>query len=391
MSSSEKATVVWAMVALLVAGCASRMGEPPAGTGPPDGVVSVAGSPPADGWPTSTPEEQGVDSSLLAELFEEVERSETAVDSVTVVRHGVIVADAYVSAFEPQTLHVIHSCTKSIMSTLIGIAIDHGYLEGIQVPLLELFPGATVDNVNPWKQDLTLEDALMMATGMDAQDSYLYRWRGLTAMRGSDNWTEYALSFPMVAEPGTRFDYSNTASYLLSAALQRATGTKTAGFADRYLFGPLGITDYVWPESPEGVNIGWGEVQLTPHDMAKLGYLYLRGGMWGTTQIVSREWVTTATTEHIRAGTLSDGYGYHWWTDDDGYFTALGYAGQYIAVLPREDAVVVFTSDLPEQQFFVPRELLERWVVPAMESDIPLPENPTALARLQAAIDALAG
>lgn len=100
-------------------------------------------------------------------------------------------------------------------------------------------------------------------------------------------------------------------------------------------------------------------------------------------------WVAAATTEHIAAGTLADGYGYQWWVDADGYFMALGYAGQYIVVLPAQDAVVVFTSDLPEDQFFVPRDLVDRMIIPAMGSDQPLPENLDGLERLAAAVAAV--
>lgn len=344
---------------------------------------------PTDGWPVSTPEDQGVDSEQLAALFENIVESGYTIDSVTVARHGSIVADAYVEPYDQESLHVTYSCTKSVVSTLIGIAIDEGLIAGVDIPLLELFPDVAVENVDAGKEALTLEDALTMATGMDSQDSYLYRWRGLNSMRESDNWTASALSFPMVAEPGTRFDYSNTASYLLSSALQRAVGMPAAEFADQYVFAPLGITKHEWAKSPEGVNIGWAELSLTPHDMAKIGYLMLRQGEWDGTPIVSAEWVAAATTGHIAAGTLSDRYGYQWWVDDGGYFMALGYAGQYIVVMPEQDAVVVFTSDLPESQFFVPRDLVDELIIPAMDADGPLPANPEGIARLDTALVAM--
>jgi CubicO group peptidase (beta-lactamase class C family) len=344
---------------------------------------------PTHGWQLSTPEEQGIDSEQLAALFERIAESGYAVHSVTIIRHGAIVADAHAAPYRSDSLQLTYSCTKSVVSTLIGIAIDEGLIAGVDVPLLDLFGGVALDNVDARKEALTLEDALTMTTGMDAQDSYLYRWRGLNAVRENENWTAGALSFPMVAEPGSRFDYSNTASYLLASALQRATGMTAAEYAELRLFGPLGITEYEWAKSPEGVNIGWAELSLTPHDMAKIGYLMLRQGEWDGTQLVSTEWVTAATTGRIAAGTLSDRYGYQWWVDDGGHFMALGYAGQYIVVLPDEDAVVVFTSDLPEDQFFVPRDLVDEMIIPAMESAGPLPDNPGGLARLYQALTAM--
>ncbi len=344
---------------------------------------------PTAGWPRSTPEDRGIDSEQLAALFERIVESGYAIDSVTIVRNGAIVADAYAAPYASNSLHMTYSCTKSVVSTLIGIAIDNGVIEGVDVPLLDLFVDVAVENVDARKEALTLENALTMSTGMDSQDSYLYRWRGLDSIRESDNWTASALSFPMAAEPGTRFDYSNTASYLLSAALQRATGVTAAEYADQHLFGPLGIREYEWAQSPEGVDIGWAHLSLTPHDMAKIGYLMLRQGEWNGTQIVSSDWVSAATAAQTAAGTLSDGYGYQWWVDDDGYFMALGYAGQYIVVLPDKDAVVVFTSDLPEDQFFVPRELVDEMIIPAMVSRGPLPANPEGVARLDQALAAM--
>jgi len=341
-------------------------------------------------WPVSTPEEQGVDSVLLAEMLEEIDEAGHDINSVTVIRHGSIVLDASVVPYRLEIRHVVHSCTKSVVSTLIGIAIEEGAIAGVDVPFLDLFGDVAPDNVDAAKETMTLEHVLTMATGMDSHDSYLYRWRGIDEMARTDDWTLNALSFPMIAEPGTRFDYSNTASYLLSSALQRATGMTAEEYATEHLFGPLGITDYTWPQSPEDVSIGWGEMSLLPHDMAKLGSLYLHGGVWDGEQIVPAEWVATATREHIPAETLMDGYGYQWWVEDDGYFMALGYAGQYIVVLPEQDAVVVFTSELAEEQFFVPYELLQRSILPAMESADPLPENPDGVARLDAAIGKLA-
>ena len=129
---------------------------------------------------------------------------------------------------------------------------------------------------------------------------------------------------------------------------------KAADFARRRLFGPLGITDFVWPESPQGINIGRGELRMRPHDLAKIGYLYLRGGRWDNRQVVPSAWVEASTRSHI-GGTLQKGYGYQWWVRDDAVFMALGYAGQYLVVVPAYNLVVVFTSDLPEDDFYLPR------------------------------------
>ena len=172
-----------------------------------DGVSTAEVEPawPTDEWSTSIPEDQGVDSETLASLFEQIVANDYLIDSVTIVRNGAIVAEAYAPGHGPRTKHIVHSCTKSVVSTLIGIAIEQGAISSVEAPFLELFPGTAVENVDDRKEALTLEDVLTMATGMDARDSYLYRWQGLNSMRAAEDWTTFALSIPMAAEPGTRF------------------------------------------------------------------------------------------------------------------------------------------------------------------------------------------
>ncbi len=160
-------------------------------------------------------------------------------------------------------------------------------------------------------------------------------------------------------------------------------------FADQHLFGPLGVTDVTWPKNPQGINIGWGELRMRPQDMAKIGYLYLNNGVWEGEQVVPAEWVAASTAEYISA-TLEDGYGYQWWVSDSGYYLALGYAGQFIFVMPEKDLVVVFTSDLEERDFYTPQNLLDEYIIPAAVASAPLPANPRGAVKLQAAVDELA-
>jgi CubicO group peptidase (beta-lactamase class C family) len=375
------------MIALL-AGCASATPTPTRPTAPPQ-TVELTSYRPTAGWRTSTPEEQGMDSEKLAAMLDAIRQRKHAIDSVLVIRNGYMVADAYVHPFRPGSRHVIRSCTKSVVSALIGIAIDKGYIKGVDQPVLELFPERTTANLDANKKAMTLEDLLTMTSGLDCQDSYLYRWRGLNEMRTSDDWVQFALDLPMREEPGTRFEYCNSASFLLSAIIQNTTSVSASAFAQEHLFGPLGISDVLWPSNPQGISIGWGELRMRSHDMAKIGYLYLNEGLWDGQQIVPAPWVKASTRRHTPA-TLSDGYGYQWWVDAAGYYMALGYAGQYIVVVPEKDLVVVFTSDLSESNFFVPESLLKQFILPAAESPTPLPANPDGVALLESRIRALA-
>jgi CubicO group peptidase (beta-lactamase class C family) len=326
---------------------------------------------------------------MLADLMEQA-TSMDGIDSITVVRNGYVVMDAVIYPFPEETAHNVYSCTKSVTGTLIGIAIDQGLIAGVDVPVVELLPDAAPANVDELKAAMTVEDLLTMSSGLRCRDSSLYDRQGLFEMMESDDWAAHMLALPMLEEPGTRFEYCNGASELLSAILSEVTGMPAAEYADEVLFGPLGIADYVWPANPQGITMGSHALRLRPADMAKIGYLYLRDGWWDGEQVVSASWIEAATTAQIRAETNTSSYGYQWWVDDGGDVIALGYGGQYVIVVPDRDLVVVFTSGLPENVSFRPRMLTEDSVVPAARSDEPLPADPEAEARLAAAAAAAA-
>lgn len=394
-------TIVIAFLILLIAGCGGAQldsthtivpAKPTSTKVTPSTDVPTAYWP-TKGWRTSTPEEQGMDSGVLMEMMNTI-LSETPpynIDSITIIRNGYMVFDATFFPFQPGTKHIVHSCTKSIVSALVGIAIEHGYIKSVQQPVLDIFPERTVENLTTYKEAMTLEDVLIMATGLECRDSYLYNWRGLSEMRQSQDWVQYILDMPMAEEPGTRFEYCNSASFLLSAIIQETTGMNTLDFAKANLFGPLGISDVTWPSNPQGINIGWGELHMLPHDLAKFGYLYIQEGLWEGKQVVPSDWVKKSTRKHISANTLEDGYGYQWWVDDSGIYMALGYAGQYIVILPEKEMVVVFTSDLEDKNFFIPRYLVDDFIIPAAKTQAPLPPNHNGVAKLQILIKEVSG
>ena len=344
---------------------------------------------PTGGWQITTPEEQGMDSATLADMLGIIDERHYAIDSVAVVRNGYMVLDAAMHPFKPDSKHLIYSCTKSVVSALVGIALDKGHIESVDQPVLGFFPERTAAHLDAGKEAMTLEHVLTMSTGLECRDSYLYRWQGLEQMQESEDWIQFMLDLPMVEEPGTHFEYCNGASFLLSAIVQRTTGMSALAYAHEHLFEPLGITDVEWESSPHGITIGWSGLHMTPHDMAKIGYLFLNEGRWDGEQVVSAEWVAVSTRKHISA-TLQDGYGYQWWVTDDGLHMALGYAGQFIFVVPKEDMVVVFVSHLEERDFYVPQQLLNGFIIPAVKSARPLPENPDGVALLESRVKALA-
>ncbi len=318
---------------------------------------------PTDGWRYARPSEVGMDADTLDDMVEDIRRSGLGVDSAMVVKDGYVVLDEYFGDYEEDELHIIYSCTKSVVSTLIGIAIDEGVIEGTDALLLDLFPDAQPENLDEWKRGIILEDMLKMSAGFDAKDSWLYEWERLDDMHDVDDAVQYVLDLPMAFEPGSRFEYTNGVSHLLSCLITEKAGVSAAEFAEEHLFGRLGITEYSWTADNRGRNWGYSSLYLTPRSMAKIGYLFLNEGKWDGAQVVPREWVQEATRHRIDAN-LRDGYGYQWWVDDDGYYLALGYKGQFIFVIPDHDVVAVFTSSTPET-FDYSIQLPERFIIPA--------------------------
>jgi CubicO group peptidase (beta-lactamase class C family) len=339
---------------------------------------------PAQEWSVSTPEQQGMLSSKLADMLQYINDYSIEIHSVLIVRHGRLVLDSYFWPFSAEKKHILHSCTKSITSALIGLAIDKGYIKSVNQPIKDFFPELAAGR-DDLKKSITIQDLLMMASGLDCKDSYIYGWAGLFAMCSSQDWAQYVLDLPMDASPGGKFEYCSGASYLLSVILQKATKMKAMDFATKYLFEPIGIEDVSWPSSPQGVNIGYGAMQLKPHDMARIGWLYLNKGRWGDRQIVSSAWVEASTRRQIDA-TLYDYYGYQWWVDSAGYYMAVGYKGQRIFVIPKKDMVVVFTGNLTGSETLLPKKLLDSYIIPAATSEKKLPKNKAADNRLAALV-----
>jgi len=195
---------------------------------------------PTDGWRTSSPVEQGMDSALLVQMFESIDQHNLEIDSVLVVRNGYIVAEKYYSPYSENTRHVLYSCTKSFVSALVGMAIEDGYIEGVNIAVQDSFPELIFENGDERKQVITLEDLLTMRSGLDwVEGMPSYR-----AMMDSRDWTKYVLDIPMATDPGSQFNYCSGCSHVMSAIIEQSTEMGTMAYARDRLFKPLGITNY---------------------------------------------------------------------------------------------------------------------------------------------------
>ena len=343
---------------------------------------------PTNEWHVSTPEDQGMQSKTLLKMMEDIKDKKYNIHSITIVRNGDLIIDAYLYPFKYGEKHELHSVTKSVISALIGIAIDKGYIEDVHQPVIHFFPHTNISHLDDLKRSMTLKDLLIMASGLDCNDGSANEWAATLEMRKTDDWTQYALSLPMAHKPGEYYQYCNGVSHLLSAIINESTGMPTFAFAKEYLFDPLGIKDIEWEKSPEGIVSGSLGLRLRPKDMAKIGLLYLNNGKWENQQILSAEWVTESSQPYIDGKWNNEHYGYQWWINQAGYYSAVGMFGQAIYVVPKKNLVVVFTSHIEGQDMYISGTLLQEYIIPAVVSSEPLPSSPDDKSRLD---DMLAG
>jgi CubicO group peptidase (beta-lactamase class C family) len=338
---------------------------------------------PTHGWRSSTPEAQGMDSEVLAQAFDYVRQNHIPIHSLLIVRNGYVVLDAYFYPFQEGLFHDGASMTKSITSTLIGIAIGEHKVRSVHQSALSLFPGRNVVNRDERKQRMTIEGLLTMTSGLDCHVDH--GEITLREMIRSKDWVQFMLDRPMLAEPGSKFEYCSGGMHLLSGVISETTGSSALEFARRELFQPLGIADVIWPSDPQGVSTGWGDLHLRPRDMARIGYLWLHQGRWEGRQIVPAEWMQAATQAHSHPGGGNGEYGYGFWVYPQRTpveYEALGRGGQRITVTPAENRIVVFTGG-----GFEPADI-GKFIGESIKSRQPLPLNPAGQAHLAAAVSA---
>jgi CubicO group peptidase (beta-lactamase class C family) len=328
-----------------------------------------------------------MDSGLLTQAAEQIGSKHINLHSMIVIRHGTIVVEKYFGSFSGDQVADVYSVTKGVVAALIGIAIGQGSIDNVNHKVLDYFPKLTIANNDARKQAITIENLLTMSSGLAWSDD-----TDIDPMMNSGSQVQYVLDLPMAAAPGEKFNYNTGAPGLLCAILQKATGMSPTDFANAYLFGPLGITDVSWGKDSSGLETGGFGMQMSPRDMATLGQLFLRGGMWNDKQVVPASWVKASFASHIDPMMQSQkrsGYGYLLWLQTHGAVAFQGMNGQYIVMAPDQDLVVVFTADLSGANFQQPYDVFESYILPAAKSNDPLPANPADVAKLEAALKAL--
>lgn len=335
---------------------------------------------PTQDWAVSTPQAEGVDPALLAEMVDYLATPRFNTDSVIVVRHGRIVLEAYAAPYHADLRHDLRSITKSVVATLVGAAIQEGRIASDQQKVLAFFPEHPP--TGPRQQALNVRHLLDMTSGLawrewpyDAESDAHKLW-------GAADWTRFILERDFSSEPGEKFQYIAAAPHLLSVVLTRSTGANAAEYGRRHLFKALGIGDFTWHSDPQGHSVGESALRLKPRDMARIGLLHLREGRWEDRQLLPPGWTEalfSAPGVPTAPGNGLPTYRSLWWTDASlPVAAAQGRHGQHILLLPRQDLMLVVTSKTADASPGASGTLLvQRYLLPAV--------TPRAALRLESA------
>jgi len=292
-------------------------------------------------WGGLDPEAYGFDKEALEQAVQEASRMDFFT-SLLVVRRGDLVLEVYYNKCQPDQRHEIRSATKSVVSALIGIALENGHLDSVEQKLVDFFPEYVNETMDPRKRNVTIHHLLTMTSGFPSDN------QAEALFTNDPDEMGQIFNMPLSSNPGSQFSYSSVGTHLLSGILTRATNQSTKEFAMTNLCIPLGIDIPFWIRDPMGFYYGGSGIEMTSRDMAHFGQLYLNGGTFSDQRIIPSDWIQKSFQTHV--GQDEEGYGYLWWLgmmDNHAVQMAIGYGGQYIILVSDLDMVVVTTSLFP--------------------------------------------
>jgi CubicO group peptidase (beta-lactamase class C family) len=322
---------------------------------------------PTRDWTVVDPADVGMSADQLTAADQQIIAAYPDITGVVVVRGGRIGFERYYGSDYGQDDPVkIRSITKSVTGTLIGMAIDDGLL-ALDSTLGELIPNVIPADADPLTPTITVENLLTLTSGWawDIHADY-------PTLIAADDYSQLTLSLPVAYTPGTFYAYNTGGSHLLSVIVEAVTGERTIQYADRRLFGPIGINRPRWQRSPEGPVCGGFGLELTARDLARFGLLALRSGEWDGQQLVSADWFAAATTYQSSGDSTGyAAYGYQWWVIPEspyGAYFGLGFGSNYLYVAPALDLIVVVLKgfETPPNPVSIVRPLIEGHFLPAV-------------------------
>ncbi|MGZ3584726.1 MAG: serine hydrolase [Ktedonobacterales bacterium] len=299
------------------------------------------------------------------------------VHSVLLYQHGKLVLEEYFYGYSAGRTQQLRSATKTVVSTLAGIAIDRGALRGVNERVLPLMSYETYDHSDPRKAAITLDNFLSMSSGLDCNDHSSTSPGRETEIDNKPDWVKATLDLPMINDPGTRAYYCSGGVAVVGQAIENTVHTRVPEFAQANLFGPLGIarSNWTWNYDLTNANKEYAQIHLRPRDMLKLGILFADGGRWHGHQIISESWVRTSIGEHSHVDNTS--YGYFWWrpwlnvetptgSQHVDVVAAQGNGGQKIYLVPQYDLVAVFTAGGYNAESTPPNAIMAKIILPAL-------------------------
>ncbi len=340
--------------------------------------------------PRSTPEAEGVSSDSIVQFINATAKSKTEFHSFMLLRHGKVIAEGWWNPYNANLRHTLYSCSKSFTATAIGFAVQEKRLS-VDDKVISFFPNDLPDTVSAWLKELTVKDVLMMSDGMEPDPSF--------AVAAKDtNWVKGFLAVPIKHEPGTQFLYNSLGTFMLSAIVQKVTGQSTLDYLKPRFFEPLGIEGEDWETTLQGINTGGWGLRLKTEDMAKFAEFFLQKGNWNGKQILPASWIEEASTMKIMqdpnapqskkdSSDWLQGYCYQMWRCRHNAFRGDGAFGQFMIVMPDQDAVLAITAETPDMQEEI--NLVWQYLLPAFKEN-KLPANAAADARLKEKIKSLA-
>lgn len=339
--------------------------------------------------PRSTPEAEGVSSEAINQFIEAASKSKHEFHSFMLLRHGKVISEAWWAPYRSDLKHTMYSVSKSFTATAVGFAVSEKKLS-VNDPVISFFPEETPAQPSEFLRQLKVKDLLSMSVGHKTDPTFEIASK-------NENWIKAFLNTQIVNEPGTKFLYNSAATYMLSAIVQKVTGQKILDYLKPRLFEPLGVEGIDWEVDPQGINVGGWGLRLKTEDMAKFGQLFLQKGVWNGKQILPKAWVEEASTMKIMqdpsapqdkkdASDWLQGYCYQMWRCRNNAFRGDGANGQFIIVMPEQDAVVIITAEAPDMQSEI--NLVWEYLLPALKTQ-KVPTNKAAYAKLKNTIQSL--
>jgi CubicO group peptidase (beta-lactamase class C family) len=312
------------------------------------------------------------------------------VHSVLLYQDGKLVLEEYFYGYNAQRTHQLRSATKSVVSTLAGIAIDRGAFTGVDERVMPAMSYTSYANPDPRKAAMTLGDFLSMSSGLDCDDDSSTSPGRETVLDDAPDWVKATLDLPMIDDPGTKGYYCSGGVSVVGRMTENAAHMPLPEFAEKYLFGPLGVarTDWTWNYDLTNADKEYSQIHLRPRDMLKLGILFENGGLWHGRRVISESWVNTSMAEHSHVENVS--YGYFWWrhmfnvempggAQQVMVVAAQGNGGQKIYIAPQYHLVAVFTAGGYNAGSTPPNTIMEKLILPrlmeAAHGDAASPRN----------------